>query len=230
MKIAICDDEPKYRKTIADLLNQYKEQYSFETEEFETAEMLLEAFEKGETFDIIFLDIEMFGLSGVEAAKKLKKSNNDVIIIFVTAYTKYISETFRLGAFQFLLKPINDEDFKTDFERAVWMFTYRHRKYQIKTKENTLFFEFKDIYFIEAVSRRLVLHTKDGQYGYTGKLSDVYEELKGYGFFRIHQGYIVNLDKVTKISGFQAVLDNGKILPISRNTKKNLLQELSKFL
>lgn len=230
MKIAICDDEAKYRKTIADFLKPYEETHLIVVEEFQSAEMLLETAKRRETFDIVFMDIEMSGLNGVDAAKTLKKLNEDIIIIFVTAYIKYISETFRMGAFQFLLKPINEEDLKTDFERAVQLFGQKHRKYQIRTRENTLVFEYKDIYCIETVARRLILHTKEEKYGYTGKLSDVYEELKEYGFSRIHQGYIVNLDKITKIAGFEVWLDNGTRLPISRNLKKNLLQELNRFI
>lgn len=230
MKIAICDDEAKYRKIISDYLEQYKRQYMFSIEKFESAKGLIDACEKEGVFDIVFLDIEMDGLSGVDAAKILKKLSADIIIIFVTAYTKYISETFRIGAFQFLLKPINEDDFKTDFERAVKIFGQKHRKYRISTRENTLVFEYKNIYYIEAVSRKLVLHTKEEQYEFPGKLLHAYGELKEYGFSKIHQGYIVNLDKITKISGFEVRLDNGVTLPISRTLKKNLLQELNRFI
>ena len=169
MKIAICDDEAKYRKTIADFLKLYEETHLIGVEEFQSAEILLKTAEKGETFDIVFMDIEMSGLNGVDAAKTLKKLNEDIIIIFVTAYTKYISETFHMGAFQFLLKPIKEEDLKTDFERAVQLFGRKHRKYQIRTREKAVVFEYKDIYCIETVARRLILHTKEEKIRIHGK-------------------------------------------------------------
>ena len=230
MKIAVCDDEIKYRETIFEYLKQYKDKYEFEKSEFQRAEELIEYSETNGSFDIIFLDIEMEGLNGVDAARTLKSLNEDVIIIFVTAYTRYISETFRIGAFQFLLKPIKEADFKVDFERAVNAYGQKHRKYTFKTKSGTQVLEYKDIYYIEVYARQIALYTKEKRYSFQGKFSDIYEDLKDYGFSRAHQGYIVNLDKIVSVSGNEINLDNGAKVPLSRNLKKQLMQDLNRHI
>ena len=122
MNIAVCDDLPEYREKLKALLNPYISANQLNIAEFCRGEDLLDACEKGVLWDIAFLDIEMDGLTGIETGKRLRKLQRDVIVIFVTSHINYVSDAFRQDAFQFLLKPVKEEDFRKDFERAlrVW--------------------------------------------------------------------------------------------------------------
>ena len=115
MKIAICDDEIICIDRLRQLLQPYMEKESLEIDSFLSGEEFLYNSHGIEQYDIIFLDIEMFDVSGLDVAERLRSKGSNAIIIFITSYINYVSDTFRLGAFQFLVKPIEEKIFKYDF-------------------------------------------------------------------------------------------------------------------
>lgn len=120
MTIAICDDEKFFRETIINYLLTFQiEANDISVFEFENGENLISAYKKGKKFDIVFLDIEMDGITGIEVGKQIREFEKNVIFIFTTSHTEYISDAFRLNAFQFLVKPINQEDFNNEMKRAI---------------------------------------------------------------------------------------------------------------
>ena len=161
MKIAICDDNTEYIRLIAGLVAPYKEKYQMDLKTFESGEEFLKW---DEPFDIIFLDIEMKTVSGIDVAAKLRAENDDAIIIFITSHSNYVSDTFRLGAFQYLTKPFTEADFKLDFERAINTYMSKHKKFAVRFRDEITLLECQDIFFIEAYDRHLHIITSDKQY------------------------------------------------------------------
>ena len=106
MNIAVCDDLPEYRERLKELLEPYAAANGLEISEFSRGEDLLAACEEGTDWDIVFLDIEMDGITGIETGKRLRRLQRDAIVIFITSYVNYVSDAFRQDAFQFLLKPV----------------------------------------------------------------------------------------------------------------------------
>ena len=119
MNIAICDDSTEYLDRIEQLLEPYIEANYLKISRFTSGEEFLDSINKDHIYDIIFLDIEMAQISGLEAARKIREKESNSIIIFITSHISYVSDTFRLSAFQFLLKPIDEAAFRLDFERAL---------------------------------------------------------------------------------------------------------------
>ena len=157
MKIAICDDEISYRETILKYLSPYIEKdSSLEAKQFSNAEDLICAYKENERFDIIFLDIQMKSLDGIAAAKKIRKFDPDAILFFITSHVKFFSDAFRVNAFQFLAKPIKQDDFIKDFQRALEKYKMQHSAYIVKYKETTYTFETKNIIYIESLNRHLL--------------------------------------------------------------------------
>lgn len=230
MNIAICDDNQVYVSQIRELLIKYTEQIQINVECFFSGEEFIGELKKGKEYDIIFLDIEMNYVSGLDVAEQIRKEKKETIIIFITSHVNYVSDTFRLGAFQFLTKPINEEDFKIDFNRAIKEYNARHKNYIIKWRDETRCIEYGDIYYIEAYNRHLFIHTRKEKYECVGKLAPEYEKLKQYNFSQCHKGFIVNLGKVNSIQKQNIVLKNNNVIPISRKFKAELMADFNLYL
>ena len=120
MKIAICDDNEVIVHNVKSALSECK-YISSQTsiEEFYSGENLMEAYKSGKTFNIVFLDIQMNQMNGIETAKKIKYLQKDVILIFLTGHNNYVNEAFRVQAFQYLMKPVKREEILKEFKRAL---------------------------------------------------------------------------------------------------------------
>lgn len=228
--IAVCEDLLAYRNKIDNLLAPYKESYNLSIHLFSSGEEMMAFPDYATIFSIIFLDIEMGEISGLDVARDIRDKNKDVIIFFITNHINYVPDSFRLGAFQFLVKPINDDDFKKDFERALKILSNIHKQYIIKWRNINHIIEYKDIFYIEAYNRHLFIHEEDYGYECIGKLQDEYIKLKPYGFSRCHQGFLINMSKIKKIDKTSVSLSNGVTLPISRYYKQSLMQDFNLYL
>ncbi len=178
LKIAICDDEQIHIDKIQSLLNPKIDEYSLEISSFNSADKILEALQNNVIFHIVFLDIEMGETSGLSVAEYLSENSIDSIVIFITSHVSYVSDTFRLGAFQFLIKPINEKDFNKDFDRAIALYRAKHEKYQIKWWQTNVSVRYGDITYIEGYNRHLFVHTVNQSFECVGKLA----EQAGYSF------------------------------------------------
>ncbi|MBR1770798.1 MAG: response regulator transcription factor, partial [Lachnospiraceae bacterium] len=182
MRVAICDDE----KTICELLRKLlqKEDSGAEVCFFYSAEELLAA---AEDYQLLFLDIQMPGLNGIETARELRKRNEDICIIFVTAVKEYVFEAFDVAAFHYLLKPVDEEKFAQVYGRArkEWERKEDERKKRageeqpeplvIKTRHDTYMIAQADILYIESQVKKQVLHTAKGVITCYGKLNELQE-------------------------------------------------------
>lgn len=230
MNIAICDDSKEYLDRIEQLLEPYVEANSLKISRFTSGEEFLDSVKKDSTYDIIFLDIEMAQISGIEAARKIRETESNAIIIFITSHISYVSDTFRLSAFQFLLRPIDEENFRLDFERALQEYKSRHEQYIVRWRDVYCVLEYGEIFYIEAYNRHLFIHTETEGYECVGKLAEDCEKLKPYHFVRCHQGYLVNLNKIKRINKASIKLKNDKEIPISRRYKNGVMEAFNLYL
>ena len=230
MNIAICDDDIEYVNQIDELLQSYKEEYHLKIDKYTVGEEVINALKKGILYDMVFLDIEMDETSGLDVAKYIRERNREIMITFVTSHVNYVSDTFRLGAFQFLLKPIDEAVFKSDFERALETYRIKHEKYMVRWRDVSSVIECGDIYYIESYNRHIYIQMELNGYECVGKLTDEYEKLKKYDFARCHQGYIVNMSKIRQVDKDSVLLKNGKKIPISRRLKNEFMDEFNLYL
>ena len=231
MRIAICDDEKFYREKVKENLDTYKKEYpEIEILEFNCGEDLIAFYNIGEKFDFLFLDIQMKDIDGVQTAQEIRKWDNHVIIFFITSHVSFVSATFRVGAFQFLTKPINETDFKKDFDRAIEQHKINHYKYIVKYKDSTVKLEIKNIIYIEAINRHLFVVDKANRYECIGKLRDEEKKLSSYGFVRCHQGFLVNIAYIKLVNKTSIVLKNGNEIPVSKGLRSNLMDYFNKYI
>lgn len=220
IRIAICDDEKNIRAYLRTLVR--KQDSESEITEYASADEYLLG---GMEHDLLFLDIEMkgsvSGMDGMSMAKQIRGMElaRQPVIIFVTGYEKYVYDAFDVDAFQYLLKPINEQKFTEVFSRAA-----RQILSEAEQKKKTLVIRcgsesraipLDNIYYLESRNHKVVLYLKEGELEYYAKIGDLEDELAGQ-FYRIHRGYLVNLAYVEGYDKTEVMLTNGDRLPLSK--------------
>lgn len=231
MTIAVCDDDENIRKHLAEMIRSFTDKYENPVRilEFPGGEELLASEERQ---DIVIMDIGMGGMNGMEAAVRLREVS-DAILIFVTALKDYVFDAFDVGAFHYLLKPVDENKFFEVLERALGEIEARSGKksagFTVKTLEGFRTVKSNDIYYAENIARKIVLHTKEGDISYYEKMEHLEKQL-GNGFFRCHRGYLVSLDKVKQYDSRQIELVNGDIILLSRQKYSDFVQAYMKYM
>lgn len=217
IKIAVCDDEKQIRLRLLTIIQQYFDEIG--------REVWIAGFKKGQEllnakmrFDIIFLDIEMPELNGIETAKKLRKWDVTSKIIYVTNYDNYQRNAYEVHAFDYLSKPVSDKNiFKvlTEAIRYLDNATEKH-KCVLETKTGIVTIDIEDIYYFEYSSRQAIIHTTRENYSASYSLKELYEKFNKYNFESPHKSFIVNMLYVKRIKGFDILLENGDIVPLAQ--------------
>ena len=214
MRIAICDDEKNIRELIkGKIANQYPNANIIFYNSGE--ELLL----SDNPIDILFLDIQMQGKNGLETARELRKKDKKIIIIFVTAVEEYVFQAFDVGAFHYIVKPINDTKFTEVLHRAIEEWNAKQPTNQ-EPEEKYLMINnggvhikvtIDDIVYAEVFNRKVVIHKLNETIEYYGKMSDL-EALAGDSFFRPHRAYLINFKYVEKYDATTIYLEKGTAL------------------
>lgn len=212
MRIGICDDEKEIRRLLGSKVQKlYGEaEISF----YPSGEALLSK----EIPDILLLDIQMPGLSGMEIARKLRERDSKVIIIFVTAIEEYVYEAFDVEALHYLVKPFTDDKFKSVMERAIrqWEHGEQYREKEGKSivlmvKGVHVKVSIEDIIYAEVFNRKVIIHKLNEDIEYYGKMKEL-EKAAGEDFFRPHRAYLVNFKYVEKYNSSTIYLEKGTAL------------------
>lgn len=205
MYIAVVDDEKVIREDICELIEKQRPESSVEA--FSTGEELLAS--EGR-FDIVFLDIQMDGMNGIEAARSLRERQEETVLIFITGIKEYVFDALDLYAFQYLLKPLNEKKFVEVLDRAVKEAGRKKEKRGLFIKARNLTLDQTDILYIESRGKKVEIHTARDK-----ESIEIYasmEELEGQlgeGFYRCHRAYIVNMAHITEYGSDSILLTNG---------------------
>jgi DNA-binding LytR/AlgR family response regulator len=230
IQIAIVEDE----KEIAECLSEYAKRYSQER----MTEIDITFFSNGLDFlseykpiyDIVLMDIKMPYLDGMETAKKLRKVDPDVCLIFVTNLANYAIKGYEVSASDFIIKPVNYFDFSTRLKRAIdKVNTNRDYSVILESKDVVRRVSVREIYYIEVFEHFLVYHLKRDDVTVRGQMKTVEEELSPFNFARCHNCYLVNMKYVTELTPAYVVVGD-KQIPISRRRHKDFSQALTNYL
>lgn len=217
MKIAICDDEEMFSSQLKEYLESYYKSMDLIIDKFESGEEFLKRYTNMNCgYDIIFLDIEMKQIDGIETAKKLRELNNDIIIIFLTSHLEFAPEGYEVNAFRFLIKPIQKEKLKNALLDVQYQID-RNKKILIKDKDREVLLKYTDIVYIEAQNVNIKICTMNEKFLIRKTLREIEEELKGPTFFKCHRSYIVNLDFVMDYDNKIITMENKEKISLSRN-------------
>lgn len=231
LKIAICDDEANQIEYLSDVVTTWakKNRHAVEIKPYSAAKSLLFDYCEEKDFDILLLDIEMPGMSGVELAKAVRKENATVQIIFITGYYEYFSDGFDVSALHYLIKPADERKLMPVLDRAVSNLTYRQRSVLLTSPEGDRKVSLADIEYVESENVHVAVHTVSGVYRSRISLAKFAEQLDET-FIKVHRSYIVNLKYVKKITRTDITMVSGDLVPISRGMYDEVHAALIKFL
>ena len=229
IQIAVCDDEAVYIEKISTLISDYfidkKEKY--EIVSYHSGEELLAATGR---YSIIFLDIEMEGMDGLETAKRIRENDKQVPIVYVTSHIQYSMKAYTVHPFQYITKPLREEDIKTVFDDYLALLEEKEEKLMFVTENGMETVEVGAIcYFIVTDRNKLVMATKETEYIVCEKLSDVYEKLDKHIFYMAHRSAIVNIKHVVRLeNGYDIIMSNGQFCPLAQKKKTEFLEILGR--
>jgi len=197
VKILIVDDEELARARLFRMLGTLE---YINIVEAKDANEAIELF-KNDTFDIVFLDINMPGTSGLEIGYELKYINPDINIIFQTAYEEHALKAFDIGAVSYLVKPYSIEQLQDSLERVKIRKAEVNQEYRILSKygDSYVLLKPEEIHYVKADLSEVMIRTKNGFSYYAQKISDLYERLESFGFIRIHRSYLININEIKEI-------------------------------
>lgn len=228
LKIAICDDDKALCLQLQDMLNEIIENIDAEIFVFNTGEELCDLLTDGNRFDIIFLDIELCEINGVEVGRKIRNELNDETtqVIYISAKDSYAMELFDIRPLNFLVKPLKKEKIESVLKTAKKIMLSNNQYYEYKIGNVNFNILISDILYFESNGRKVKIIMKNDEKEYYGKLSEVEEKLKNSEFLFIHKSYLINFNHVIEYAYEYVKMSNNEILGISQNNRKAIREKL----
>ncbi len=215
MKIAVCDDDSVQLKFIQSLVQKWCNSVNDNSDIllYSSAEELLFNYTPG-CFDILLLDIQMTGENGISLAKRIRSFNDDVSIIFITAVSDYVFDGYDVGAVQYLLKPVNQNKL---FEclNISHKKSESQRRVVFECEQGNMVAAVNDIVCLEAFSHKTKIVLTDKELYVSESIGSIVQRF-GSDFYKCHRSYAVNIRHINSIKKYDAVMDNGLIVPVSR--------------
>lgn len=230
IRIAVVEDDKEYRNTLEEYLKQYEQESGVRLKTFfyEDGEDIVEDY-SGD-YDIILMDIEMQFMDGMTAAEKIRKLDEEVVIIFITNMPGYATAGYKVEALDYVLKPLSYYAFSQRIARAVSRMQKRTKQcISIPVKGGMRRLEVSRICYIEVFDHDLLYHTLDGELQTRGALKEAEQQLIDKGFFRCSKGFLVNMEHVEGMQDNDVIVA-GNLIRISRSVKKNFLNSLNNYI
>lgn len=235
MTVGICDDEPIVAGLLSGYIRKIDEKCNIEA--FSSGDAVMKYLASGRPLDILLLDIDLKGNpDGMETAGILKKRQMGSVkaitslplIIFVTGMPERMQEAFSVHAFQFILKPVNEDEFAWIFKQAQSTASEicgkaekKHITVQVGTSKRRVLLE--SIHYIESRGRKVALYLDDGVLEYYGRITDIEQEVDD-SFYAVHRSFIVNMEYISDYERFSVKLTDGSDIPLSRNRYNEFIQ------
>ena len=231
MKIGICDDDKQMMNLIKQMILAFpSDKVDWHIECFDSGRAIVAS----ETiFDLVILDVQMPEMDGIEVAKHLQEKDWQTMIMFVSSHAGYNRMGYRLGAFQFLIKPFDQETFHEELQRAVEHYEQNHRTFKGANKDTVFALPLGDIVYFKVEGRQIIVHTQDGGTHQTyGRINQIETQLEADHFVRCDRSYLVNLKYVDKVGEYDLTLKSGywPTIPVSRRNNTAVKRRLNGYL
>lgn len=230
MRIAIVDDSRPDANRLEEFLSRYQAEGGVDctSRHFPSAKEFLES--DIDLFDLVIMDIDMPGLNGVDAARKLREAGSDVVLMFVTNMPQYALCGYEVEAVDYVLKPVSYPDFALKLQKA-GRYVHRNRDQQlaIYTTGGLISLRSSEILYVESALHYLIYHTAGGDYKVRGSMAQAEKELLPLRFSKCNSGFLVNLRHVKSIEKDEVLLGDVS-LKISRGRRLEFLNAVTRYL
>lgn len=220
LNVAICEDDNIFMDRVRTIVDSYFKgnKYKVDIDEYSDGEEIVRGVIHDETkYDIIFFDIDMPRLNGIEAARLVREVDKDFILIFLTSLDEEVYKVFELDTFRFIRKSNFDEEIYPVLESVLKRVSENSTRYEFKTKDGTVKLPITEILYFNMVNRRINIKTLTSTYITTKTVfKEIEESLSNKGFISIYRGMMVNINLIKRINKDTIELDNGEILQVSR--------------
>lgn len=228
IKIAVVDDENIICSYVEQSLLNLSKKYgiSIETDVFNSGEDLIKTIK--ETFyDVIFLDIKMKDLSGIDISRIIRNTmgNEAIQIIYISGNTEYTIEVFEYDPFHFLPKPLNNEKIENAFVKLIHKLRLKSEAFTYKVGHDSVKVAIKNILYFESNKRKIIIHYSDKKDEFYGSLENILQQLGKYNFLHIHKSYLVNPVHVHKCTYESVEMSNHVVLPIAQSKRKEIREK-----
>ena len=237
IKIAICDDDIMLTTMIEEMIYEIGKEQSIKIrcEIFFDGSTLVEYIRQKNYYDLIYLDIEMREVGGLDAAQEIREMDIPALIVYISNYEKYLKELFNTEPFRFLSKPIDPENFKAVFLAAYKRICHRVEYFSFTYNKSLVKVPLGSVHYFESNNRVIYIHLSrnfkseneelgSGKYKFYGKMNDIEAQLSysNSRFIRIHQSYLVNFDYIKSMNFNYIVMSDGTILQISEDRQRSV--------
>ena len=230
MRIAIVDDEQAMREQLAEYIKKYADEQHLQPDtcSLPSGDALLQSEDRA--FDIIIFDIDMPGTSGLDTARKIRETDENVVILFVTNIAQYAINGYEVDAVDYIIKPVGYYDFAMKFQKAVRRAGRRiSDRIVIDTVNGPVGLSTDSIQYVEVMAHYVIYHTAEQTYRVRASMKEHEDALRPYHFARCHKSYLINLKHLKSISSSDVIVDDLSI-PLGRAYKDDLLYEYMKYL
>lgn len=226
-KISVIDDNSADTEYVAGLVTRWAESagYVAHISVFPSAEAFLFQYDVEKDVDVLLLDIEMGEMNGIELAKRVRRENEAVQIVFITGYPDFIAEGYEVAALHYLMKPVSYEKLNAVLHKAASNLAKTEKRLCVTYDRRTDFVPLSQILYIEAQKQYVLIHTFTETYRMKQSFTKTVEELDEF-FFKCQRSFCVNLCHITRIKNNSVLLKNGEEVPISRGMAEKIGQEM----
>lgn len=227
--IGICDDGKNICAELEKMVLQYGQDRNvkLETELWYTGEEVCQYLRDRHPLDILFLDIELLTMSGIEVAQFIRSQmeNRWMQIIYISGNASHAQKLFKTQPMDFLIKPITEEAVWEALDLAIKLLGQKEQRFTYRTGQENRYVPYGDILYFGSEGRKIIIKTLRGEETFYGRLKNIEKTLPPY-FISIHQSYIVNHDFVTKYTYDSVELLDGACLPISKANRKKVREQI----
>lgn len=243
LRLAICDDDNGDCQYIKRCIDRYmiENGYLYDVDVYYSGEAFLGS---GLHYDILLLDIAMGdGIDGIMVGQKVKSNSRDTKIIYSTSYGEYMESAINnVHAFSFLTKPYSELKIFQQLNEAVdYLQNHKRGRCEIRfevtdqekghhTDVTLKKFFVDDIYYFECVGRKIKIVTSRGNYYYFNQMKNLQIIMQEYGFESCHQSFLVNLKHIKRIKGYNLLMNNGDLIPVSQKKSAQFRNQLNRFI
>lgn len=225
-KAVICENQELFAKKLGERVKKEVEKKSGECEVvcFDDGQRLLERM-KSDKFDMIFLDIDMPKMSGIDLADEIHKREPEANIIFVTNREDLVFKAIHYRPFRFIRKEELNRELPEAIDALLKKMNSEESLLELQTKEGTTLVPVKEILYVESCKHYLTIYTREKNYEVRDKISNYEKKLNDYGFIKIHRSYLANVRFIKAIKASGVELDNTELLPVSRDKLQEVKQQ-----